>query len=72
MAPKHHRSLVELEDKIGGFGVRPWLMTPPLDPHHSQPLLLDLGLGLLLEEPSPKPPTPSERLKKLKRGKQSK
>ena len=72
MAPKHRRSLVELEDEIEGSGVRPGLMTPPSDPHHSQPLSLDLGSGPPSEEPSPKPPTPPERLKKLKRGKQSK
>ena len=72
MAPKHHRSLVELEDKIEGSGVRPQLMTPPSDPHHLQPLLSDLGLGLPLEEPSPKPPTPPEWSKKSKQGKQSK
>ena len=72
MAPKHCQLLVELEDKIEGSGVRLQLMTPPSDPHCSQPLLLDLGLGPPLEELSPKPPTPSERLKKLKRGKQSK
>ena len=72
MAPKCHRLLVELEDKIEGSGVRPRSMTLPSDPHRSQPLLLDLGLGLPSEEPSPKPPTPPERLKKLKQGKQSK
>ena len=72
MALKCHQSLVELEDKIEGSGVRLWLMTPPSDPHHLQPLSSDLGLGPPLEEPSPKPPTPPEQLKKLKRGKQSK
>ena len=72
MAPKHHRSLMELEDKIEGFGARPRLMTPPSDPHHLQPLLSDLGLGLLSDEPSPKPPTPPEWSKKLKWDKQSK
>ena len=72
MAPKCHRSLVELEDEIEGSGVRPRLMTPPSDPHRSQLLLLDLGLGPPSEEPSPKPPTPPEWSKKLKRGKQSK
>ena len=72
IAPKHHRSLVELEDKIGGSGVRPWSMTPPSDPHHSQPLSLNLGLGLPSEEPSPRPPTPPEQSKKSKQGKQSK
>ena len=72
MAPKRRRSLVELEDEIEGSGVRPRLMTPPSDPHCSQPLLSDLGLGPPSEEPSPKPPTPPEWLKKLKRGKQSK
>ena len=72
MAPKHHQSLVESEDKIEGSGVRPQLMTPPSDPHHSQPLSLDLGLGLPSEELSPKPPTPPEQSKKLKRGKQLK
>ena len=68
MAPKHHQSLVELEDKIEGFGVRPRSMTPPSDPHHSQPLSSDLPLRPPLEEPSPKPLTPPEQLKKLKRG----
>ena len=72
MAPKCHQSLVELEGKIEGSEVRPRLMTPPSDPHHSQPLSLDLGSGLPLEELSPKPLTPPEQLKKLKRGKQSK
>ena len=72
MAPKHHRSLVELEDKIGDFEVRPQSMTPPSDLHHSQLSSLDLGLGLPSEESSPKPPTPLEQLKKLKQGKQSK
>ena len=72
MAPKHRRLLVELEDEIEGSGVRPRSMTPPSDPHHSQLLSSDLGLGLPLEEPSPKPPTPPERSKKLKQGKQSK
>ena len=36
MAPKHHQSLVELEDEIEGSGVRLRSMTPPLDPHHLQ------------------------------------
>ena len=72
MAPKHHQSLVELEDEIEGSGVRPWSMTPPLDPHHLQLLSSDLGLGLPLEEPSPKLLTPPEWSKKLKWGKQSK
>ena len=72
MAPKHHRSLVELEDEIEGSGVRPQSMTPPLDLHCLQLLLLDSGLGPPLEEPSLKPPTPPEQLKKLKQGKQSK
>ena len=72
MAPKCHQSLVELEDKIEGSGVRPQSMTPPLDLHRSQPLSSDLGLGPPLEEPSPKLLTPPEWSKKLKRGKQSK
>ena len=72
MAPKHHQSLVELEDKIEGSGVRSQSMTPPLDPHHLQLLLSDSPSELPSEEPSPKPPTPPERLKKLKQGKQSK
>ena len=72
MAPKHHQLLVELEDEIEGSGVRPQLMTPPSDPHHSQPLSSDLPLRSLLEEPSPKPPTPLEWLKKSKQGKQLK
>ena len=72
MAPKHHRSLVELKDKIQGSGVRPRSMTPPSDPHHLQPLSSDLGLGPPSEEPSPKLLTPLEWLKKLKWGKQSK
>ena len=72
MAPKHHQSLVELEDKIEGSGVRLRSMTPPSDLHHLQPLLSDLGLRPPLEEPSPKPPTPPEWLKKLKRSKQLK
>ena len=72
MALKHHQLLVELEDKIEGSGVKPWSMTPPSDPHRLQPLSSDLGLGPPSEEPSPKPPTPPEWLKKLKRGKQSK
>ena len=69
MAPKHHQSLVELEDGIEGFGIRPWSMTPPSDPHHLQLLLSDSGLGPPLEELSPKPPTPPEWSKKLKQGK---
>ena len=72
MALKHHQLLVELEDKIGGSGVRLQLMNPLLDLHYLQPLSSDLGLGLPLEEPSPKPLTPPEQSKKLKRGKQSK
>ena len=72
MASKCYQLLVELEDKIEGFGVRLQLMTPPSDPHCSQLLSSDLGLGPLSEEPSPKPPTPPEQLKKLKQGKQSK
>ena len=72
MAPKHRRSLVELEDKIEGSGVRPRLMTPPSDPHRLQPSSSDLGLGPPSEEPSPKLPTPPEWSKKLKQGKQSK
>ncbi|KAI9748473.1 MAG: hypothetical protein M1815_003216, partial [Lichina confinis] len=67
MAPKRHRSLVELEDKIEGSGVRPQSMTPPSDPHRSQPLSSNLGSGPPSEEPSPKPPTPLERSKKSKR-----
>ena len=44
MAPKHHQSLVELEDKIEGSGVRPWLMTPPFG---SAPLAaIVVGLGI--------------------------
>ena len=70
MAPKHCQSLVESENKIEGFGVRPWLMTPLSDLHHLQLLSLDLGLGPPLEELSPKPPTPPEQSKKSKRGKQ--
>ena len=72
MAPKHHRLLVELEDKIEGSEVRLQSMTSPLDLHRLQPLSLDLPLGLSLEEPSPKLPTPPEWSKKLKWGKQSK
>ncbi|KAI9751702.1 MAG: hypothetical protein M1815_000955 [Lichina confinis] len=72
MAPKRRRSLVELEDEIEGSGVRPRSMTPPSDPRRSQPLSSDSGSGPPSEEPSPKPPTPPERLKKSKRGKQSK
>ena len=66
IVPKHCQSLVELEDEIEGSGVRLWSMTPPSNPHHLQPLSLDLLSESPSEELSPKPPTPPEQLKKLK------
>ena len=72
MAPKHHQSLVELEDEIEGSGVRLQSMTPPSDLHCSQLLSSELGSGPPLEELSPRPPTPPEQSKKLKQGKQLK
>ena len=45
IAPKHCRSLVELEDKIEGFGVRLWLMTPPFRSAPLTAIVIGLTIG---------------------------